>query len=297
MVDASVGEAARIERLVVFGVGLIGGSFAAALRASGNVGRVIGFDRDAANLEAARKRGVIDEIGSDVEAALRGADAVLLAVPVGETRNILATIAPYLASTTVITDVGSTKREVVAAARATLADRLACFVPGHPIAGAEKSGASAARADLFRDRLVVLTPLAETEPSATARVAAYWRACGARVRSMTPEEHDALFAAVSHLPHVLAFALVDYIAARPDAALLFELAAGGFRDFTRIAESSPVMWRDICLANRDALLAELAAYRAELERVMALIERGDGASIEALFDRARAARQRYLQKS
>ena len=194
----------------------------------------------------------------------------------------------------VVTDAGSTKRDVVAAARQALGAKAAQFVPSHPIAGAEKSGASAASAALFRGKRVVLTPLEENAPAALEKAAAAWGACGARVSRMTAEEHDAVFAAVSHLPHLLAYALVDDIASRPEAAQLFGYAAGGFRDFTRIASSHPEMWRDICLANRDRLLQELARFGAELGKIGKMLERGDAKALETLFAGARAARQQWL---
>jgi prephenate dehydrogenase len=192
-----------------------------------------------------------------------------------------------------VTDAGSTKQDVIAAARATLGTALSRFVPGHPIAGTEHSGATAAFPTLFRDRNVLLTPLAETAPDAVAAVASLWQACGARVGMLDPAAHDRIFAAVSHLPHLLAFALVDALATRPEARDLFRHAASGFRDFTRIAASSPEMWRDISLANRDALLAEVAAFRAQLDRVAAMIEAGDGAAVEAVFANASAARRAW----
>ena len=166
-------------------------------------------------------------------------------------------------------------------------------MPGHPIAGTEHTGAAAAFATLYRDRNVVLTPIPETDPDAVATVAALWTACGARVRELDPATHDRIFAAVSHLPHLLAFALVDLLAARPDAAEVFRYAASGFRDFTRIAAGSPEMWRDISLANRDALLAEIDAYRAELDRIAAMVAAGDGAALEAVFTRAAIARRAW----
>jgi prephenate dehydrogenase len=192
---------------------------------------------------------------------------------------------------TIVTDAGSTKRDVIAAARAALrADELARFVPAHPLAGTEHSGAAAAFASLYRERNVVLTPVSETDPAAMAKVAASWEACGAHVRLLDPEAHDRILAAVSHLPHLLAFALVDSLAVRPEAEDIFRFAASGFRDFTRIAASSPPMWRDIVLANRDALLAEVGVFRAQLDRVAEMLVRGDGAALEGMFTRAREAR-------
>lgn len=283
-----------LDKLVIFGVGLIGGSFAMALRRADAVRRIVGFGRGADNLRAALAGGVIDEIGTDMS-AVEDADLVVLAVPVGSMGSVMAAIAPHLSPQAVVTDMGSTKQDVIALARTHLAGHLSRFVPAHPIAGAEQSGVKAAREDLFRERTVVITPLPETDPAARERVAGLWARCGARVAEMSPEEHDALFAAVSHLPHVLAFGLVDYIARQPDAERLFAFAASGFRDFTRIAASSPEMWRDICLANRTALLRHLAGYEAELARIRTLIDKGDGAALAELFGHARAARRKHLK--
>jgi len=284
----------RLGRVAVIGVGLVGGSFALALREAGACESIVGAGRSAENLHLARARGIVDEVARDAAEAVRGADWVLVAVPVAQSAAVFAALAPALAAHAVITDAGSTKRDVVAAARATLGAGIARFVPGHPIAGAEQSGAGAARADLFRGRRTVLTPLPETAAPALAQVEAAWRACGATVSTMTPETHDALLAAVSHLPHLLAYALVHELAGRGDAPELFAHAAGGFRDFTRIAASDPEMWRDICMANRDALLAELDRYGAKLSRLRGLLERGDAAALERVFAEARAARERAL---
>jgi len=204
-------------------------------------------------------------------------------------------IAPLLGEKTVVTDAGSTKEDVVALARRELKAALSRFVPGHPIAGTEKSGAESAFAGLYRGRRVVLTPLAGTDPGALALVRSAWESCGASVSELPPKEHDQVLAAVSHLPHVLAYALVDQVARHPNAKQLFSFAAGGFRDFTRIAGSHPEMWRDICLANRKALLVELRRYGGELERVRKMLERGDAGALEALFSGARGARERWLK--
>lgn len=285
---------AKIGKLVVVGVGLIGGSFALAARRANAVARVVGVGRSRANVERARALGVIDAAAA--ADAVHGADLVFLAMPVGQTAAVLAEIAPHLGADTVVTDAGSTKSDVVAAARAALGAAFARFVPGHPIAGAEHSGVAAARADLFDGKRTVLTPLAETDAAAAARVHALWRACGAEVREMTPEAHDRVFAAVSHLPHVLAYALVHDIATRAGAQELFDYAASGFRDFTRIASSHPEMWRDICIANRAALIDELDRYGEVLREVRALLAAGDAAGLERLFDGARAARNRWLER-
>jgi prephenate dehydrogenase len=283
----------RFPRVAVIGVGLIGGSFALALKAARLAGRVAGAGRGAANLKLALEQGVIDEIAADGAAAAADADLVMLAAPVAQFPALFAAIAPALKPGAIVTDAGSTKRDVVAAARAALGGRIAQFVPAHPIAGAERSGAAAASAALFRGRRVVLAPLAENAPAAVEALEQAWTACGARVGRMTPEDHDAVFAAVSHLPHLLAYALVHEVAGRENSAQLFGYAAGGFRDFTRIASSHPEMWRDICVANRDALGAELERYLAKLEALRPLLARGDGAGLEKLFAEARAARHRW----
>jgi prephenate dehydrogenase len=280
----------RFERVAVIGVGLIGGSFALALKSAQACGEVVGIGRSAANLNLAKDRGIVDSISREIG----DADLVLVASPVAQFPKILAAIAPQLKPSAIVTDAGSTKRDVVAAARAALGARISQFVPAHPIAGAEKSGAAAATADLFKGKRVVLAPLQENPAASVAAVEAAWLACGARVSRMSAEEHDAVFAAVSHLPHLLAYALVHEFAGRGDSAQLFGYAAGGFRDFTRIASSHPEMWRDICVANRGPLLAELDRYAEKLRALRPLLERGDGAALEKLFTEARAARERWL---
>ncbi|NTV10275.1 MAG: prephenate dehydrogenase/arogenate dehydrogenase family protein [Zoogloea sp.] len=287
----------KIRKLVVCGVGLIGGSFALALRAAGQVERIVGVGRNPVSLQVALDRGVIDEAATDWAQALDGADFVLLATPVGQMDAIMAAMAPHLAPGTIVTDGGSTKRDVVEAIYRRLGRQLSHVVPAHPIAGAEKSGVEAAFATLYRDRKVVVTPLAENAPEAVARVREAWAACGAILYEMSPQEHDRVFAAVSHLPHLLAFGLVHDLAGRANAEQLFGLAASGFRDFTRIAGSHPEMWRDICMANRPALLAELDAYLSELALLRALLAAGDGARLEKLFGEARAARNAWAERA
>lgn len=292
--------AERIGKLVVLGVGLIGGSFALALKRSGTTARVVGVGRSRENLLAAERRGIIDCAVSLDQAwtdELADADLVLLATPVGQMPSLFAASAPRLGAHTVITDAGSTKRDVIAAARGALGDALPRFVPGHPIAGTEHSGATAAFEALFRDKQVVLTPLAETAPDALSRVKACWTQCGALVRELDPLRHDVIFAAVSHLPHALAFALMAELAARPDGDEYFAFAGSGLRDFTRLAGSQAEMWRDVCLANRDALRGELTAYTAELRRVDALLAAADGQALLRLFERARSARESWLERT
>lgn len=274
---------------------MIGGSFARALRKAGAVEQIVGVGRTMASLTRAKELGIIDVISTSVEEALRDADLVLLAAPVAQTESLLTAIKPHLQSRTVITDAGSIKGEVVAAARRALGDRIAQFVPGHPIAGLEANGPEAAIDNLYVGKKVVLTPLPENSFAHIALVADTWKKCGAVIHELTPENHDAVFAAVSHLPHLLAYALVDDIAAKPHADLLFQYAASGFRDFTRIAGSSPEMWRDICLSNQDAILNELDAYIGQLTRFREQLAAKDGAAMHAMFSNAQRARQNWLR--
>ncbi len=281
-----------IRRLAVVGTGLIGGSLALALKQAGEVGEVVGLGRRRATLEQARSHGLIDVI-AESPAQIGGADVVMLATPMGQMQGVLREIAPHLGENTIITDAGSTKCDLIAAARELLGARFSRFVPGHPIAGAESNGPQAARADLFIGRNVVLCPTAETDAAAAETVTALWQATGAQVVRMDAAHHDRIFAAVSHLPHLAAFALVDDLAARPEAEEFFRYAASGFRDFTRIAGSNPEMWRDIALANREALLAELSAYMNKLGEIAAALETSDAAALERIFSRASLARRKW----
>lgn len=287
----------QFERVAVIGVGLIGGSFALALKQAGACGHVVGAGRNAANVKLALERGILDSVAADAVAAAHGADLVLLAAPVAQFPKIFQDIGSVLNPKAVVTDGGSTKRDVIAAARKGLGRKIAQFVPAHPIAGAEKSGAAAASAELFRGRRVIVTPLPENADSSVRRIEAAWSACGARISRMDAQEHDAVLAAVSHLPHLLAFALVHEIAGRENSEQLFSYAAGGFRDFTRIASSHPEMWRDICLANKDHLLKELSRFEKSLKRIGSLLESGDAAALEKLFADARAARDKWIHSS
>lgn len=280
-------------KIVIFGVGLIGGSFALALKKAGVVEQVVGVGRTAAPLQRACELGIIDVAASSVEEALRDADLVLIAAPVAQTGPILAAIEPHLQPFTLVTDAGSTKGDVVAAARAVLGDKIAQFIPGHPIAGREANGPDAAIVDLYQQKKVVLTALPENRPQDVERIAAAWAACGAVIHRLTPQEHDAVFASVSHLPHLLAYALVDDMANKPHAEILFQYAASGFRDFTRIAGSSPEMWRDISLANRAALLHELDDYLVQLIRMRKMIVERDGDGLNQIYTNAQQARQTW----
>lgn len=279
-----------IKTLVVVGVGLIGGSFSLSLKRAGLVEHVIGVGRSLDNLQRALELGVVDQISQDVAAVVPGADMVLLATPVGQMAAILEAMAPVLSAHTIISDAGSTKADVVEVFRRCVPLHLSRCVPAHPIAGSELSGATAAQYGLYENRNVVLTPLEETDASAIACVIELWQSCGARTHRLTPSEHDQVFAAVSHLPHLLAFSYVNMIADKQNSDRCLDFASTGFRDFTRIAASSPEMWRDICLANRVALLAELADYRAELDRLISQIDQGEGAVLSERFALARQVR-------
>jgi prephenate dehydrogenase len=283
-----------LERVAVIGVGLIGGSFSLALKEKKLCGHVVGVGRSPANMALAQERGIVDSIESDVAAAVRGADLVMIGTPVAQFSGVMQAIGKSLKPGAIVTDAGSTKRDVVAAARAGLGAKFVQFIPAHPIAGAEHSGAAAANAALFRGRRLVITPLDENSKQDIETVAGLWTAIGARVSRMTPEEHDQVFAAVSHLPHLLAYALVHDLSKRPNSAQLFGYAAGGFRDFTRIASSHPEMWRDICVANRDRLLHELHLYQEKLKEISQILETSDAPALEKLFAEARAAREKWL---
>ena len=284
-------------RLALIGVGLIGGSFARAVRVADRFDRIVGFDNDAAALARAVALGVIDQSAATAAEAVSDANLVMIATPVGSIRDTLRCIAPRLPNATIITDVGSVKASVIEAARHELDSAFKRFVPGHPIAGSEHSGVEHANAALFHDQLFISTPVVQTDVDAVERVEALWREVGCRVDRMTPEEHDSVFAAVSHLPHLLAFALVAQIAAQPDAERKFAMAGAGFRDFTRIAASSPRMWSDICVANRTALEAELREHRTLLEGLQRAIDENDTETLQRVFSRAAAARARQVGRA
>lgn len=284
-----------LKKLVIFGVGLIGGSVASALKKAGSSAEIVGVGRSSESLQTAIDLNVIDTASSNIAEALLHADIVLIAAPVAQTPLILNAIKPHLHADTVVTDAGSTKSDVLACAKEILGEQFTQFVGGHPIAGAEKSGVTAAMADLYINKNVVLTPTLYTNQNAVQRVRELWQSCGANVTEMPAETHDGIFAAVSHLPHLLAFALVDDIASRANAEQLFGFAASGFRDFTRIAGSHPEMWRDISLANKTALLNEITAYQDELSRLKQMLEHDDGDALHALFERASTARNNWAK--
>lgn len=283
-----------IERLAIIGVGLIGGSVALALREAGIVKEVVGCGRGEENLLEAQRLGILDHYTHSVGEAVRGADLVLLAVPLGAMRDTLLAMRDHLEPTAVVTDAGSVKGSVIADLYAVFGEIPAFFVPGHPIAGTERSGAGAAFSSLYRNRRVILTPLPGTSPDAITRVERMWQHCGAEITRMSVTHHDEILAATSHLPHMLAFSLVDSLARLKENDEIFGYAAGGFRDFTRIASSNPVMWRDICLANQQALSAMLTRFAGELHELAAILERGDGEGLLEIFERAKQARDRYV---
>lgn len=281
-------------RVAIIGLGLIGGSLARALRAGADVEDIAGCVRKDSDVPLALELGLVDSVTTDVAEAVAGADVVVLAVSVSAMQPVLAQVAPALGSETIVTDVGSTKASVVAAARAALGESaLARFVPGHPIAGTEHSGLRASVDGLFSDRRTILTPAAEADPAAVARIEHMWQAVGARVTMMTAAHHDEVLAATSHLPHVLAFALVDTLAAMEDRCEIFDYAAGGFADFSRIASSDPALWRSIVFANREAVLPALSAYIDKLEGLRQALQDHDEAAVTACFSRAKQARDRF----
>nr|WP_315598285.1 prephenate dehydrogenase/arogenate dehydrogenase family protein [uncultured Cupriavidus sp.] len=286
-------SALHFSRVVIVGVGLIGGSLALSLKRAGVVGTVVGVGRSAASLEKAKMLGVIDEAAESLADAARGASLIVLCAPVAQNFALLHALEPHLEPGTIVTDAGSTKSDVIMAAKTALGDKVAQFVPAHPIAGRELHGVEAALNDLYLDKKVVLCPLQENSRADVAAVRAMWEAAGADCHVMSAVQHDAVFASVSHLPHVLSYALVAQVANAEDASLKLDFAGGGFRDFTRIAASSPEMWRDICIANKEALLREINTYEAVLGHLKAQIKAGDGDALERVFARASAARLKW----
>ncbi len=293
--ESSGGIKQVINKLVIFGVGLIGGSLALALRNAGYCRQITGCSRSAENLQQAVDLGVIDSYTLDPQQAVQGADMVFLAVPIGAMSTVLEQIMPALEPEAILTDGGSAKTAIVEAAQAVLSDEMMSrFVPGHPIAGRERSGVEAALGDLYAGRRIILTPLAETDTSAVARVTAMWQATGAIIEQMPMALHDEVLAATSHLPHVLAFSLVDTLLGMPQREDILRYAAGGFKDFTRIASSDPVMWRDICLHNRAAILDMITAMQANLNEFAGLIREQNGDGLLQRMASSKQARDHYV---
>jgi len=282
--------------VVIIGVGLIGGSLARALKAHDAVSQITGVARSKETLDLALKLGVIDRAETDPVKAMQGADLVVLATPVSTMAPILKAIAGHIPVHCVITDAGSVKGEVVAAARDALGDKIDCFVPGHPIAGTENSGVAASYADLFVNHRVILTPLAENAEADIKLVQTVWEVCGAKVIRMSLQDHDAMLGATSHLPHILAYALVDFLSQQDRHEDIFANTAGGFRDFTRIVASSPVMWRDICLANGDAIQLMIEHFAVDLQELNEAIQNHDGPRLLEFFTSAKRARDRYVDE-
>ncbi len=284
----------NLDRICIIGVGLIGGSFALSLKDAGFTGHIVGSGRKEKNLETAVELGVIDSFDTDVVKAARDADLVMLAIPMGAMGDVLSSIKNVLKRTAIITDAGSVKASFIRVAREVLGD-VSQLVPGHPIAGTEKSGVEAAFSSLYRDRKVILTPLAETNAEATKLVKKLWELTGAEVECLDPEHHDRVLAATSHLPHVVAFGLVDTLATMHESEEIFRYAAGGFHDFTRIASGDPVMWRDICLTNSEALKSVLDSLLEDLASLRDQIINHDANKLEATFSRAKQARDSHVQ--
>ncbi len=283
----------KFERLALIGCGLMGGSFALALRQAGRVAQVAGFSASQATRQKALQLGVIDIACTSAAEAVQGADLVLAAVPVGAMHSSFAAMRPALQPDALLMDVGSTKCDVIAAAQATLGERLPCFVPAHPIAGKEVAGIEYADATLYQGRRTILTPLPQTSISNIQAAHRVWTAIGSHVSTMTPEAHDATFAAVSHLPHVLAFAAVNALTAQAQSAVFLEMAGPGFRDFSRIAASDAAVWRDILSANQAEVLTQIAHFRAALDQFETALKRGDAAALQQLIDQASSVRSAW----
>lgn len=284
-----------INKLCIIGVGLIGGSLARALKKANAVGEVVGSGRDASHLKKAKDLGVIDSYETDISLAVKDCDMVVVAVPLGAMQSVFEKIASVITDDMVITDVGSAKGSVIKAAQAAFKIVPDTFIPGHPIAGTEKSGVEASFPELYENRRIIITPLDTSSSFATSKVRSMWQACGADVVETTIEHHDEVLAATSHLPHMLAFSLVDTLAKMDAKSEIFDFAAGGFRDFTRIASSDPDMWRDICLANGEALVAMINKFSDDLELLSKAIENKDSTYLKETFSRAKKARDEFCK--
>jgi len=286
-----------INQLTIIGVGLIGGSFARALRRAGKVNKIVGCGRNTPNLEKAVELGVIDEFYTDIPTAVKDADGIFISTPVNSFELIFQQLKGNIKESVIITDGGSTKGNIVAAAEKAFGQIPMRFVPGHPIAGTENSGVEASFAELYEAHKIILTPLIDTDQEALEVVTELWQSCGAEVVLMDVEHHDLVLGATSHLPHLLAFSLVNTLATVDDKKEIFDYAAGGFKDFTRIASSDPVMWQDICLANKDVLLEHLEHFQADLAKLAEALKNGDGAYMKDIFSRAKNARDQFMDKN
>ena len=283
----------KFQRLALIGCGLMGGSFALALRQAGLVQHITGFSASEKTRQRALELGVIDQACNSVAEAVQGADLVLLAVPVGAMHSSFAAMRDALAPQALLMDVGSTKCDVIAAAQANLGERLNCLVPAHPIAGKEVAGIEHAEANLYEERRTILTPLPHNSIRQIKTASEVWTAIGSHVSHMTPEAHDATFAAVSHLPHLLAFAAVNALTSQAQGASFLEMAGPGFRDFSRIAASDPSVWRDILSANHDEVLTQMAHFRAALDQFENTLKQGNTAALQQLIQQASDVRSAW----
>jgi prephenate dehydrogenase len=283
----------KFKQLGLVGCGLMGASFALALQDKTLVERVVGFSPSEGTRQKALQRGVIQQAASSAAEAVQGADLVLIAVPVSHTAPCLREIAPHVHPDCLLMDVGSTKGDVVTAARAALGDKLGCFLPAHPIAGKAQAGVDHAEGTLYQDRALILTPLAHNTPAQIAQATALWQAIGSRVHLMTPEAHDQTFAAVSHVPHLLAFAQMNGLLQQAEGEAFLQLAGPGFRDFSRIAAGDPAVWRDIFIANRAQVLAQLSQFQTALQELEKTIENNDLQALHRLIDQASQARSTW----
>ncbi len=296
MNDLKAASIATLSKITIIGVGLIGGSFAKGLKEKGLAKTVFGFGHNESNLQKAVALGVIDEYSTDLQKAVQDSDFIMLSVPLGVMKHLMEQMQPYLKKGVIITDAGSAKSSVIAAAQSAFGSLPAHFVPGHPIAGKEKSGVDAADAALFVDHRVILTPTEQTDTDAVALVAQLWHALGANVESMSAQQHDEIFAATSHLPHLLAFSLVDMLNEHQELGNVFPYTAGGFRDFTRIASSDAIMWRDISVENSTAIVKWLKQYQASLSHLTEMVEKQDRDGLQQLFLGAKQARDKHIKK-
>ena len=285
------------EQLGVIGCGLMGGSFALALKRAGLVKRVVGYNKSMQSTEHARELGVIDLAATSAQQAVTGADIVLLAVPVAATESTLKSIQHLVTPEMLIMDVGSTKRDVIDAGRRALREHIGSFVPAHPIAGKEVSGVENADPDLYTGRQIILTPIERTLTAQLQKAVDVWTALGCRVLKMSPEQHDAAFAAVSHLPHLIAFALMNAISGQPQGKDYLSLAGPGFRDFTRIAAGDPKIWRDILVSNREELLAQSKIFQRNLHALELMISNGNSEALEGLIEQASNTRGNWSMTS
>ena len=293
----SAADAFQAQTLCIIGTGLIGGSLALALKQNGYAGRIIGAGRTEQTLIDAKRLGVVDDYSTDMAAAVQDADIIFISVPLGAIKPVLQSIQPAIKADAVITDAGSAKQSVIDDVRDVFDDNCAQFVPGHPIAGTENSGVHAAFAELYQNRRVILTPEPYTSEDAVEQVTAMWQMAGAQVTCMSAEHHDKVLAGTSHLPHMLAFALVDCLNNLEDIDEIFQYAAGGFRDFTRIASSDPVMWRDICLHNSAPIVEMIERYQTELDGIRQALQNRDGETLKQIFERAKQARDAFTDKT